>query len=166
MLKMPKEARFLLVAILVAVSLMLTACAEGLTTRDTTAIDSSSVSATMQYLDKTDAGPAYDVAMEVPSDWVNNFRARNLGNVLYFDYTGAGRTSTIFSVEALSMEQYWQQSGGYPGSYVNIVNRGDTYFIYHLPIDAYSTGLTQDEFDAFAAQVPEIIASFAAEEAS
>ena len=82
---------------------------------------------------------------------------------MYFDYiTDSGETAEIFYVEALSTSQYWQQNGAHPGSYTNIVNRGNTYFIYYLPIDVYYSGLSATEFATFAEAVPGIVASFSA----
>ena len=143
--------------------IILTGCVGAFAGNEVSSITSNSVNATMQYLEEGDLGPKYDVVMDVPQDWVGQFDLRNIGNRIYFDYTGGSQASQLFFIEALSADQYWKQSGSYPGSYVNIVNKGDTYFIYHLPIDTHYSGLDDTQFENFSAAVPTIVESFSAQ---
>jgi hypothetical protein len=100
----------------------------------------------------------------VPADWVGQFETVNEGNTLVFNYiTENDRRAPIFFIEALSRPQYWEQIGSYPGQYTNLVNTFDTYIIYHLPIDAYYSGLPRVEFEALAEDVPDIVASIQTE---
>ena len=151
----------LIVALLLL--LLITGCAGGFAKNQTTAVSSEIVSATMNYVEGSRLGPPYNVTVRVPSDWVGDFELRNIGNKLYFDYIGGDGTSQIFFIEALSADQYWRQIGGYPGSYANIVNKGNTYFVYYLPIDAYYSGLSEEDFVTFSEAVPQIVESFMVE---
>ncbi len=127
-------------------------------------VDSATVAAQLQYVDGPKIGPIYDTSVTVPSDWVGQFVTRSEGNTLHFDYvTSSGTQAPIFFIEALSPIQYWKQSGAHPGSYVNIVNQGDTFFIYYLPIDSFHSGLSDEEFMALSEAVPDIVSSFTAE---
>lgn len=152
---------FLLIVLLFTLS----SCVGSVLQNETTPIADSAVALQMQFLDGSEPGPLYDVSFEVPSDWVGQYQVRNFGNRVTFESAGTGTGSEyLLSIEALSPAQYWRQSGSYPGSYVNIVNKGDTYFIYHLPIDSYfTTSLDDEAFEAFSAQVPDVIASFDAD---
>lgn len=143
--------------------MILTGCVGAFAGNEVSSITSNSVNATMQYLQEGDLGPQYDVMLEVPQDWVGQFDLQNIGNRIYFNYTGGSEANQVFFIEALSAEQYWKQSGSYPGSYVNIVNKGDTYFIYHLPIDTHYSGLDVTQFEIFSAAVPAIVESFSAQ---
>lgn len=136
------------------------------------AIDQPDLVRTIQYLDDENIGPLYDISFTVPESWVGLFETSNYRNSIVFEYVippqdedGFARRSPIFYVEALSNAQYWEQIGSYPGQYVNIVNTGDTYVIYHMPIEAYYSGLSEAEFEAFAAEVPAIVASIVANRA-
>ena len=153
------ESKFALLAVLL---LILTSCAGAFTRNDVEAVTDSIVLTSLQYVEGPEVGPPYSIALTVPDEWVGEFETRNIGNVVHFDYVGADSRAEIFTIEALSEDQYWRQAGSYPGSYVNIVNRGDTYFIYYLPIDAYYSGLPEAEYEGFAAAVPDVIASFEA----
>lgn len=155
-----KSRVFLLVVVALAV-LTLTSCAGSFVNNETMPVSSETISTEMQFVDGAEVGRLYNVAVDVPADWVGKFETRNLGNKLYFDYiSDSGETAEIFFIEALSSLQYWNQNGPHPGSYTNIVNRGDTYFIYYLPIDTYYSGLSEAEFASFAEAVPGIVASF------
>lgn len=127
------------------------------------AVEDSSVVRSLQYLDDRDAGPEYEITVTLPEDWVGRFETRTRGNSIVFRYLAdeddAESGTAIFYIDALSNAQYWEQVGGYPGQYTNIVNTADTYFVYHLPIDAYYSGLDEDDFEALAAAVPEIAQS-------
>ncbi len=133
---------------------------------DVQTVDTSDLVRTIQYLDDENIGPLYTLSLTVPEEWVGVFETTNVGNSIVFEYIiepeeedGFETRSPIFYIDALSNSQYWEQIGSYPGQYKNIINTGDTYMIYHLPIDAYYSGLTEEEFEAFAAIVPDIIAS-------
>lgn len=155
---------FLLMIMLVAAGC---ARAVSVVSPNVNAVDATDVTATLQYLERLDEGPAYNVSLTVPDSWVGRFETRNIGNVLYFDYLNDnGTKAQLFSVEALSEAQYWKMSGAYPNSHTNLVNRGDTLFVYHLPIDAYYSGLDEATFDMLSADVPAIVASFSATEAN
>jgi hypothetical protein len=163
--KMSMKARFVFVTLIMTV-LLLTGCAGAFGGSEVTPVDSQTVTAPLQYLDRVQRGPLYNVSVDVPAEWVGEFEMLNTGNVLQFRYVGeAKKAGPLFYIEALSAKQYWKASGSYPASQVNIVNRGDTYFVYHLPIDAFYSGLSPDAFEALAAAVPQVVASFTAESA-
>lgn len=148
--------------VLAAALLLLAGCGQGYRGLDVEPVSGSTVTTTLAYLDGLDEGPAYTVTMNVPENWVGKFETQNLGNSVYFFYTEESAPARVFAVEALSPKQYWASSGSYPNSHTNIVNRGDTYFVYYLPIDAYYSGLDDTLFMTLTAEVPAIIASFAA----
>ena len=157
------KKRFILLAVMAVAVFMLTSCGGTFVKNETTAVSAESVAVQLQYVDGAEVGPLYDVEVAVPAAWVGKFETRNLGNKLYFDYiTDSGETAEIFFIEALSTSQYWDQNGAHPSSYLNIVNRGNTYFTYYLPIDTYYSGLSDEEFATFAEVVPSIVASFSA----
>jgi hypothetical protein len=164
--KMFGKSRILLLALLALIFTGLTGCGGAFIGNETMSVDSESVTAQLQFADGAKVGPLYNVAVTVPADWVGHFETRNLGNKIYFEYATDNGGAEIFFIEALSPSQYWAQSGSHPGSYVNIVNRGDTYFVYHLPIDAYYSGLPEEEFLSFSEAVPGIVASFSARAAN
>lgn len=140
-------------------------CANVASPPEVSAVQSAEVTSQLQFHDRLDRGPAYNVTVTVPDSWVGNFEVRNVGNVVYFDYTGGDRSAEIFSIEALSPAQYWKASGSQPNSHTNLKNLGDTYFVYHLPIDAFYSGLPDAEFDELAAAVANVVVSFSAEAA-
>lgn len=125
-------------------------------------IENTTVTRTLQFIENNrDPGPAYSFSVEVPSDWVGQVETSRLENRITFEYLSEdGVRADLFFIDALSRPQYWQQVGSYPGDFNNVKNTYDTYFIYHLPLDAYYSGLDQAVFEEFAAQVPDIIASF------
>lgn len=152
------KIRFLLLGIALFI---LVGCGGGPVEPQISPVDSNTVTTTMFYRDRLEAGPVYNVSITLPDEWVGQFQLRNRENVIFFDYVGeSDKASPIFSIEALSSYQYWKQSG-YPGYYTNIVNKGDTYFVYHLPIDPYYSGLAEETFVTFSTAVPEIIQSVA-----
>lgn len=158
---MSNKLRMLLLTVLLAVWVMVTGCAGGFLGLNVAEIQNTAVVIPMQYLQGPEQGPLYNVTVNVPEEWVGQFQTRNVGNVVYFEYVGQNsEPALIFTIDALSDEQYWKQSGSYPGSYQNIINQGDTYFIYHLPIDTYYSGLSETELTALTAVVPDVIASF------
>lgn len=147
-----------------ALVITLTGCAGTAVSEPIKPVENQTVEVQMQYVDGSEVGSAYQISVTVPTEWVGQFETRSEGNTLYFDYvTETGTPAQIFFIEALSPAQYWKQSGAHPGSYVNIVNRGDTFFTYHLPIDSFYSGLPDEEFTALAEAVPEVVASFTAE---
>jgi hypothetical protein len=110
-------------------------------------------------------GPTYLVSFSVPQAWLGVVEVRNEVNTLVFEVVIDEFTrAPIFTVEALSEAQYWEQIGSYPGQYDNLKNSADTYFIYNLPIDAYYSGLPEEEFEEFASAVPGIVRSFSFDE--
>lgn len=153
--------------ILLVVLFTLAGCASSVSTAGSTveAVQGPEVATTLRYQDGVEAGPLYNAALTVPDSWVGQFEARNEGNALYFDYTGDGDRSPIFTIEALSPSQYWNSSGGYPNSHTNLVNRNDTFFVYYMPIEPYYAGLDEATFAELTAAVPEIAATFSAESA-
>jgi hypothetical protein len=154
------NARILLVGI---VGLLLFACSSTLSKNEREAINSTELNTTLQFFDRFDDGPVYDVSMTLPADWVGEYELRNQGNAIYFDRVDQFNQQTqVLSIEALSADQYWKMSGSYPNSHTNIVNKGDTYFVYYLPIDSYYTGMSEEEMAAFSASVPALIDSFVA----
>jgi len=117
----------------------------------------------MQYLMRLEEGPLYNFTVNVPAEWVGKVTTRNLGNVLYFDYTADGTPAIpLFSITALSEEQLWKQEGGYPAYYSSVLNTVDTYFVYHLPIDAYYSGISKARYTELVAGVPALMPSFTA----
>lgn len=164
---MSGKFRVFLLVISALVVFALTGCGGAFIENETMPVSAETVAVEMQYVDGAEVGPLYNVEVAVPADWVGNFETRNLGNRLYFEYIpDSGEPTEIFFIEALSSSQYWEQNGAHPGSYTNIVNRGDTFFIYYLPIDAYYSGLPEAEFASFAEAVPNIVASFNARAAN
>lgn len=120
------------------------------------------VTGTLQYLLRLDEGPQYNFTMTLPDAWVGKIAMRNSGNVLFFDYLNdAGDPVPFFTIEALSEEQLWKQEGGYPGYRSSIINTVDTYFLYHLPVDAYYSGLPKDSYKSLADGVASTVNTFA-----
>jgi len=157
------KSRIALFTLLITVFLLLTGCVGSFGADQVAAVDSSVVSTAMHYVDGSTKGPVYNVSLAVPDAWVGQFTTRNVGNTVTFSYTPSeGESKLIFTIEALSPTQYWQASGSYPASQTNIVNLSDTYFVYHLPIDTFYSGLSQEQFLTFAEAVPDIVASFSA----
>lgn len=133
----------------------------GAATAETVPVDEVEVVRSIQYLENREAGPVYEFSLTVPDAWVGQFETTTSGNSIAFEFINESlRRAPIFFVEALSTEQYWEQIGSYPGDYTNLAATNDTYFIYYLPIDAYYSGLSDEEYAAFAELVPEILQSF------
>jgi hypothetical protein len=160
---MGRKVRFsFLVLVMVVFITLTTACGGAFLQNEVATIDSPTVSANLKYVEGANIGPAYDMSVTVPDSWVNNLEVQNVGNKLYFNLIqDVGASTQLFFIEALSENQYWDQAGAHPGSYVPIINQGDTYFIYHLPIDEYYSRLSAEELAAYSAAIPEVIASFA-----
>lgn len=159
-----------LIIVVVLVGVLLTGCGpraltgnfEFLAVED---VESAVVVRPIRYVDGYNSGPIYNFSITVPEGWVDRFETENTGNSVTFNFIPNPERNVrapIFSIEALSEAQYWEQIGSYPGDYENIVNTADTYFIYHLPLTSYFSGLDDEEFAAFAEAVPAIIDSFAA----
>ncbi len=160
------KSRFIILLVVAALALILSGCA-GTNVNTVTPVDNEMVVLPVQFIDGIEVGPVYNMSVNVPQDWVGKFQSRSVGNKVYFDYiTASGTTAPIFFIEALSPSQYWDQNGAHPTSYINLINRGDTFFVYYLPIDAYYSGLPKQEFDSFAAVVPGVVSSFTAEAAN
>lgn len=146
-----------------AALLALAGCSGGGASVTVDVVESENVSFEMRFTEGANRGPFYTVDLTLPQGWVDTFQIRARDNRLEFEFIRDDvRRASIFTIEALSRSQYWEQIGSYPEDYVNILFTADTYFIYHLPPDAYYSGLPDDEFAAFAAEVPGIIQSFAA----
>ena len=127
----------------------------------TEAIAEQTVVRQLGYFDQGQKGPIYSVAVTIPEGWVGSFSTTSNGSVLTFNYiTPAGRTAPIFTIHALSISQFWKQNGSEPTQYKNIKATGDTYFIYNLPVDAFYSGLSREEYAIIAEQVPNILATF------
>lgn len=150
----------ILLTIALLTLLALTGCSAAVQRATNEEIGSTEIERTLQYVAGQDVGPAYTVTLSVPSDWVGNFRTRTTGSQIHFDYVAGNRVAPIFSIEALSRNQYWETSGSYPAYYTNLANKFETLFAYHLPIDPYYSGLPADEYAAIAAQVADIVATF------
>lgn len=155
--------RYNLIAVLLTTALLFTGCAGAFSSSELQTVTGSELTVQLQYLDRSEKGPVYNVSVQLPDAWAGKVVVQNLGNVLNF--RAADTNGLLFSIEALSSRQYWKASGSYPASQVNIINRGNTYFAYHLPIDSYYSGLAPDDFAVYAAAVPDVIASFNAQAA-
>ncbi len=158
---MSNKSRLIVLMLFVVASLLLTGCVGAFGASSVETVQGSEVTTSLQFLDRSAKGPVYNISVQLPNDWVGKVVMQNLGNVVNF--RSAETNGLLFSIEALSERQYWKASGSYPASQVNIINRGDTYFVYHLPVDAHYSGLAPDVFAAYAAAVPDVIASFKAE---
>jgi hypothetical protein len=161
-----KSRPFVLLIVLSMMLLLLTGCGRAFGSYEpiVEAIDDNVVVQPIRYLENLEEGPLYQFTITVPDEWVGQIATRNNGNVVQFDYVDPrGYQSLLFSIEALSESQYWEQIGSYPGQYTNIVNTDDTYFIYNLPIDPFYSNLTTEEFEVWAAMVPPVIATFEVE---
>lgn len=163
---MANQVRTVLTAIVLA--LVLASCAGGAFGGFPQApmeITEAEVVRTMRYFDEGSLGPQYSVSFTVPESWVGRFATVQTGSVMAFDFVAeSGRRSRIFTIDALSQQQFWEQNGSYPTQFTNILNTWDTYFIYNVPIDAFYSGLDAEQYEAFTAEVPGIIDSFVAEE--
>lgn len=158
---MAKQSRFIILMVLCTfVLLVSTACGGAFTNVDpvVSSVTEATVQHTIQYVDGFNEGPLYQFTLTLPEDWVGNIATRSEGNVVYFDAVESN--GLLFYIEALSEAQFWKQSS-YPGEYTNIATTPDnTFFIYHLPIDAYYSGLPVETFEALSADVPAVISTF------
>jgi hypothetical protein len=124
-------------------------------------VDAVTLVRELQFTDGQEEGPMYLVSVTVPDSWIGRFETSIQGNRIAFEFqVDEERRASIFYIDALSRSQYWEQIGSYPGPYQNIVFTSDTYFIYSVPIYAYYSGLPDDEFQAFADAVPQIVSTF------
>lgn len=125
-------------------------------------VGETTVVRSVRYIQGREEGPAYQLTLTVPDEWVGNFVTRNTGNVLHFDYVaGSGEPAPLFSIEALSFGQLWMQTSSYAGEQVNVRSTLNTYFVYRMPIDAYYSGLPPETFEAITAQVPAVVSTLA-----
>jgi hypothetical protein len=123
-------------------------------------IETATITRTLQFIESNRLGPVYRISLTVPDEWVGRSQTRNRGNSLVFEFLNErGRSAPIFSLDALSNAQYWEQIGNLPGDYNSIINTADTYIVYHLPITAFYSGLPAAQFQALAEAVPGIIQS-------
>lgn len=119
----------------------------------------------IQYYDEGELGPLHAFSVLVPEEWVGEFDTTFDRNQVTFNFLRPnGIRAPIFSIQALSYAQFWEQNGSYPSQFENLGVSGNTYFIYNLPIDAYYSGLPDEEFDLLSAVVPEVLVSFQAAE--
>lgn len=145
--------------------LLLTGCSEysfGGNKSETSAINERTETRTIQYLDNSDEGPLYELTFTVPERWVDRFETLNRGNSIlfrYFENEDDETGSPFFYIEALSNAQYWEQIGSYPQQYVNINNTADTYFIHDVPTFAHYSGIPEDEFDSYIAEMYDVARS-------
>jgi hypothetical protein len=150
-------------------SVLLTACGGGGGTvggfkPQTETITTPTITREMRYFDQGQLGTSYTLALTVPDSWVNNFSTTSNGSVITFNFVDTnGRNAPIFTLHALSESQYWKQNGNEPTKYKNIKATADTYFIYYVPIDAFFSGLSKAEYDAFKAQVPDVMTTLVVE---
>lgn len=129
-------------------------------TNETFPVDGTTVTFQLAYDDGLTVGTPYEVTMTVPQSWVGNFTVRNLGNTAYFEYAATGGSSQVFSITALSPNQYWKQTGSYPGSFTTVRNmRGETYIVYYQPIDTYYSGVSAEQLATFTAEIQAAIAT-------
>jgi hypothetical protein len=127
-------------------------------------IEDEVVTRSLQYFSEGEMGPVYDVSVTVPSNWVGRFQTDTTPNKITFLHVSEnGAETPVFYIEALSQMQYWEQNGSYPGVFYNIGNRIDTYFIYYMSINSNASGLTTEQYEAFAAEVSAIAATFESE---
>lgn len=123
-------------------------------------VETTTITRTVQFVESGWLGPQYRITLTVPTEWVGRFQTRNRGNSVVFEFVNErGRASPIFSLDALSVSQYWEQVGNLPGDYNSIINTADTYIVYHLPITAFYSGLPPAQFQSLADAVPGIIQS-------
>jgi hypothetical protein len=133
----------------------------------TESIDAADVARTIQFVESSRLGPQYELSFTVPSGWVGQFQTRNRGNSLAVEFVSeTGRVSPIFTIDALSNAQYWEQVGSFPGDFNAVLNTADTYFVYHLPQFSFYSGLPAAQYQSFADAVPAVIASIQADRAS
>ncbi len=136
--------------------------------QETLPIDDTTITRSLQYFQNggTDEGPLYDLTLNVPADWIGNFETKTNANRITFEYVASENNRIpVFYIDALSDVQYWEQIGSYPGVYVNLTNKLDTYFVYSYPLDKSISGLTEEEFAALVEQVPDVVSTFSAERA-
>lgn len=136
-------------------------------------VDDTTLVREIQYLDDQREGPMYNITLDIPEEWVGQFETATQDNRITFDFIVEddrnndgepdGTRATIFSIEALSIDQYWNQIGSYPGDYHNLLFTADTYFIYYLPQFAYYSGLSDEDFEVFKELVPSVAQSLSAE---
>jgi hypothetical protein len=146
-------------------SLVLGGCAGGAFggfPSETLDVDSTTIVREMQYYGRgAEFGTPYEITLTVPESWVGNFITVQTPTTLTFTFVDdLGRRSEIFSIYALSLDQFWQQNGSYPGVFTSIGNSTDgTYFAYHANPFAFYSGLDESRYQAFTAEVPGIVAT-------
>lgn len=163
---MAKQLQIILTA--VVLSLALSSCAGGAFggfPPQSLPIDEADVTRTVRYFDEGSLGPVYEISFTVPDAWVDSFETEQTGSIIAFNFvTPEGRRARLFTIEALSQQQFWEQNGSYPTQFTNILNTWDTYFIYNVPLDAFYSGLSDELYDELTAAIPGVIESFVAEE--
>jgi hypothetical protein len=151
---------FLVLAILVFV---LAGCGQSASSfgLEASPITATALTQSMRYIQGLNEGPSYTIGLTLPEDWVDSFVAFDTGNVVYFHYVNEeGQRFPIFTIEALSPEQFWQQQGSYPAQRVSLRTMPETYFVYHILEDAFHSGLPKAEFQVLAEQVPDVMTTF------
>lgn len=161
---MEKQHRFVILSLVLA--LMVAGCAGGAFGSfrpDESLVEDTNFTQTMQWFRNGTLGPMYEIALELPEEWVENFTVTTTPSRVEFNFINErGDESPIFTIEALNDEQYWSQNGSYPQEYVNVKNTRDTFFIYNVPRIAFYSGLSQEEFESLAMLVPDIMTTFSA----
>lgn len=118
----------------------------------------------IQYVEGQKAGPAYNVSVTLPDDWVGKFETSSESNIVYFNYDAPnGVKAPIFAISALSKLQYWKQMGSYSGSYHALQTRDDTFFVYSLLSTNYYSGIDKAKYDELSKQVADVVGSFNAQ---
>jgi len=147
--------------ILIALIMVLVGCAGGTFAERAEAITDQMVVREMRYFDEGELGDTYAVMFTVPDEWVGQFETSSDGAAMTVSRVeDNGRRAPIFTVFALSRQQWWEQGGAYPQSYPSLKSTPDTYFTYNAPIEAFYSGLERAEFEALRAALPDIVASF------
>jgi len=127
-------------------------------------VDDALVVRQLRYSDEGNLGPEYQVSITVPDEWIGAFETTNIDNRLVFHYiTESGRKAPIFTIEALSIQQFWEQNGSYPSDFLNLALNSDTAFVYNVQEEFTYSGLPSEQYYAFAEMVPDVLTSFEAE---
>jgi hypothetical protein len=154
--------RFVLLALLLVTLVGCSGVAAGVVDQ-VEPVDSTNLVRSMQWVNGRATGPVYSVEMTVPESWVDSMVTRTRGNTVAFMYPQAnGEMGIVFEVQALSERQYWQQVGSYPGLWVDIANKVNTYFVYQVPIFAPESGMPAELLDGFREEVSAVVRSFSA----
>ncbi|NDJ62591.1 MAG: hypothetical protein GYB67_15795 [Chloroflexi bacterium] len=165
------KKNYIIIGVSLALLVLLVGCGPGTAAfgglrSEAEAIDSATVIRTVRYFDEGALGPEYAFSVTVPEEWVGQFETSNNGHVVTFNFiTERDRRAPIFTIQALSFQQFWEQNGSYPSGFYNLAATPDTYFIYTSSLDAYHSGLPAEQYAELRAPVAEIITTFDAVDA-